>query len=443
MNNLQTANAPSSKIVIPHFLAGGIAFFVVALLLLYSGTELLSTYFNNKLIAITHIAVLGWASMMVFGALYQLIPVVYETSLYSEKLAKVTFWLFSVSVVALSFSFWVGSYTNLLFYASLLMFFSLLLFIINLQLTYRKTKKPNRQSKFINTAVYWLAATELLGTLIALNFKLHFLTEIHLHYLKIHAHLGLIGWFLLLIIGASSILIPMFMISHNLNEKKLDYAYYFINVALLAVSIDWLFIQSNYAVYAYWLLFALGIGFFLSYVYEAYKTRLRKKLDVGLKYTIIAVAVLVLPILISLCLLLTGASVSFMVRMISFYGFSIIFGVISMLIFGQTYKTLPFIIWLDRYKTYVGKYKTPLPRELYSEKMAQYQFYGYLLAISLMGTGIIFKGLIVLQAGSILLLFVAIANLVNIILMITHKTDIKPLTTKKIINKSTKNGTIK
>jgi len=425
MNGLQTANAPSSKIVVPHFIIGGISFFAVAILLLISNAELLTVYYNNKLIAITHIAVLGWASMIAFGALYQLIPVVYETSLYSEKLAVLTFVLFLISIVLLPYSFWIGSYSNLLFYTSLLMFFSLLLFIINLHLTYRKTNKPNIQSKFINTGIYWLAATELLGTIIALNFKYNFLNETHIHYLKIHAHLGLVGWFLLLIMGASSLLIPMFMISHNLNVKKLNYAYYFINIALLAVSIDWLFIQTNIGVYIYWILFAVGIGFFLSYVYEAYSTRLRKKLDVGLKYTIIAIAVLVLPLLIAAYLIIAGETTLFILRMSSFYGFSIIFGVISMLILGQTYKTLPFIVWLDKYQPYVGKFKTPVPRELYSEKIADYQFYAYLLAISLIATGIILKLAIILLAGSILLIIAALLNLINLILIVMHKTKLE------------------
>ena len=427
MTGLQTAQAPSSKIVIPHFIAGGIALLVVAILLAFSTPELLTVYFDNKLIAITHIVVLGWASMIVFGALYQLIPVVYETSLYSEKLASVTFWLFLVSIVFLSYSFWIASYTNLLFYASLLLFFSLLLFIINLQLTYRKTKKPNIQSKFINTAVYWLAATELVGTLIALNFRYNFLNESHLHYLKIHAHLGLIGWFLLLIIGAASILIPMFMISHNLNEKKLTYAYYLINTALVAISLDWFFLQSTIGPYIYWGLFAIGIGFFISFVYEAYKTRLRKKLDVGLKYTVVSVASLVLPILLAIFLLLSGTTTSFILRMTTVYGLSILFGVISMLIFGQTYKTLPFIVWLDRYQGYVGKYKTPLPRELYSEKIASLQFYSYLVAISLLIIGVILHQKVLLQVGSILLILVAILNLINLLKMVFHRTKIEAL----------------
>jgi len=427
MNGLQTANAPSSKIVVPHFIVGAISFLIVAILLLMSSSELMTAYFENKLIAITHIAILGWASMMVFGALYQLIPVVYETSLYSEKLAQITFYLFLISVSSLSYSFWIGSYTNLLFYSSLLMFSSLLLFIINLHLTYRKTKKPNIQSKFINTAIYWLAATELMGTLTALNFKYNFLADSHLHYLKIHAHLGLIGWFLLLIIGAASILIPMFMISHNLNVKKLTYAFYFINTGLVAVSLDWFFLKSTLGVFIYWSLFVVGIFFFLSYVYEAYKTRLRRKLDVGLKYTVISIALLVLPLLLAFYLLAIGTSNTLTLRMVSVYGMSIIFGVISMLIFGQTYKTLPFIIWLDRYQNYVGKYKTPLPRELYSEKIATYQFYTYLISIGAILIGVVSKQMVILQIGSVLLLLVAILNFINIMLMVLHKTKVEEL----------------
>jgi hypothetical protein len=427
MNGLQTANAPSSKIIVPHFIAGGVSFLVVALLLVFSNNELLTAYFDNKLIAITHITILGWASMMVFGALYQLIPVVYETSLYSEKLARITFWLFLISVLSLSYSFWIGSYTNLLFYASLMLFFSLLLFVVNLHLTYRKTQKPNIQSKFINTGIYWLAATELLGTLIALNFKYNFLSEIHLHYLKIHAHLGLIGWFLLLIIGAASILIPMFMISHNLNKKKLDYSYYFINAGLLIAMTNWFLLQQDFVTVIAWAGIAIGIGFFLSFVYETYSTRLRRQLDVGLKYTMIAIVLLTVPVVIALILLIFGQSTAFIVRVITVYGTVMIFGVISMLIFGQTYKTLPFIIWLDRYKNYVGKYKTPLPRQLYSEKLASFQFYAYLVSLSIIIIGIILKQLLVLQVGTSILIIVSLLNFANMLKMVMHKRKLEDL----------------
>ena len=427
MSSLQTANAPSPKIVIPHFVTGGISFVIVAILLAFSTTELLTAYYNNQLIAITHIIILGWASMIVFGALYQLIPVVYETSLYSEKLAKITFWMFLISVSSLSYSFWISSYTNLLFYSSILMFSSSLLFIINLHLTYKKTSKRNIQSKFINTGIYWLALTELMGTIIVFNFRYNFLNETHLHYLKIHAHFGLIGWFLLLIIGSSSILIPMFMVSHNLKESKLKKAYYLINIALVLISIDWLFIHTKYFILIYWFLFSVEVYYFLSYVYDAYNKRLKKKLDIGLKYTVLAVSLMILPSILAIFLILKGETTAFVLRMSTVYGFSILFGVISMLIFGQTYKTLPFIVWLNKYQPFIGKQKTPFPRELYSENIANYQFYAYLLAISLMVIGILLKNRITLQIGNLILIIVAFLNLWNIIKITFHKTKLKPL----------------
>jgi hypothetical protein len=248
-----------------------------------------------------------------------------------------------------------------------------------------------------------------------------------LHYLKIHAHLGLVGWFLLLIIGAASILIPMFMISHNLNKKKLDYSYYFINAGLLIATTNWFLLQSSYVTGLGWAGIVIGIVFFLSFVYETYSTRLRRQLDVGLKYTMIAVVVLTIPIVMSLVLLLFGQSNTFIIRLITIYGSSIIFGIISMLIFGQTYKTLPFIIWLDRYKDYVGKFKTPLPRELYSEKLAKIQFYTYLGSLILLILGILIKHLLILQIGTAILVIVSLLNFANIIKMVLHKKKLENL----------------
>ena len=193
------------------------------------------------------------------------------------------------------------------------------------------------------------------------------------------------------------------------------------------MSIDWLFIHTKYLVLCYWLLFTVGIYFFLSYVYEAYKKRLKKKLDIGLKYTVLAVSLIILPIVVALFLILNGETTTFIIRIITIYGFSMLFGIISMLIFGQTYKTLPFIVWLDKYQAYVGKQKTPFPRELYSEKIANYQFYIYLFALGLMIVGILYKNKILLQTGSIMLILVALLNLWNILKITFHKTKLKPL----------------
>ncbi len=425
MSTLNSNNAPDASVVKPHFIFGSIALFILSVMIIMADSELLGPYFNNKIIAITHMAVLGWAIMIVFGALYQLIPVVFETELYSEKLAKFTFWLSGFSVIFLSYSFWIGAYSSLLIYASLSMFISLLLFIVNVFLSYKNAKLKNTSSNFVITAVFWLAITELIGTLIAFNFKYYFLSEIHLHYLKIHAAIGLIGWFLLLIIGVGSTLIPMFLVSHQLNDKKLKYAFYLINFGLVALSVNWFFVHQDSFNPVFWLSIVIGILFFVSFVYDSYKKRMRKVLDIGMKHTVLSVTSIFLPIVLSLVITIGfGIEQTLIYRVITLYGFSIIFGFITTLILGQTYKTLPFVIWLDKYKGLVGKTKTPMPRELYSERIANIHLYIYLIFISSMILGIFFNMIWLIRIGSYLLLAVAVLYNMNVFKMIFHKVKI-------------------
>ena len=422
MNGLKTNNAPHSSVIIPHFIFGGLSFLMLAILIILANTSLLEAYFNTKIIAITHMAVLGWATMIVFGALYQLIPVVFETSLYSEKLAKVTFWITGVSVLFLTYAFWEGAFSTLLVYASSFMFLSLFLFIINVVLSYQKSKIKNISSKFIIASIFWLAITELLGTLIAFNFKFNFFSEIHLHYLKIHASLGMIGWFLMLIIGVGSTLIPMFLISHQLKKQKLTNAFYLINIGLFGLAINWFVFSKSIVTFICWGSIVVGVLFFMSYIYDSYKKRIRKKLDVGMKYTMLAIACILLPIIISFILLVVfNIEYELLFRVTTFYGFSVIFGFITTLILGQTYKTLPFIVWLDKYQNLVGKTKTPLPRELYSSKIANIQFYFYLLSVLTLSFALVLNNIIMLKIGSFLLLIVAVLYNLNILKIIFHK----------------------
>jgi hypothetical protein len=113
---------------------------------------------------------------------------------------------------------------------------------------------------------------------------------------------------------------------------------------------------------------------------------------------------------------------SILLRATLIYGFTIIFGFITTLILGQTYKTLPFVIWLEKYQALVGKTKTPLPRELYSEKVASAHFYLYLLFIITMILGLVLDQLILIRIGSYTLLIVAILYNVNVFKIVFHKT---------------------
>ena len=423
MQGLATENAPSHHIVIPHFIFAAISFFVLSVLLIFSGDSFSGHYFQPHLLALTHLAALGWGTMIIFGALYQLIPVIFETALFSENIARLTFWLFGAGIILLIFSFWTSNFSLMLPAAAAIVFTSLLLFCINVFMSFKKSKKKNIKSLFIGASAIWLLFTALLGFLIALNYRYVFMGQSHLLYLKMHAHMGLAGWFLLLIMGAASTLIPMFLISHQMNEKKLTYAFYLVNGGLVLLSLDWLFIHGSAFIPLWGLIVVAGIISFGSYVYESYKKRLRKNLDVAMKHTMLAVASLILPVLLGLIISQQFISIEtkWLWRIVLLYGFSAFFLFISSIILGQTYKTIPFIIWLVVYKDKVGKTKTPLPKELYSEKLAAWQMYFYMLAVLTMILGIILGNVIIIRLGGVFLLITALFYNINMFKIVYHK----------------------
>jgi len=168
----------------------------------------------------------------------------------------------------------------------------------------------------------------------------------------------------------------------------------------------------------------LGIVFYLSFIYDSYKKKLRK-LDVGMKHSLTAFAIIILPIVLALLASLQhDFSITIIKNVVLLYGFSIFFGFMTTLILGQTYKTLPFIIWLDRYTQYIGKRKIPMPREIYNETFADAQLYIYLVFVILFFVGIILSNTLVLKVGSLFLLLTAILYNINVFKIVFHK--VKP-----------------
>ena len=66
-------------------------------------------HFTDWIISHVHIGALGWNGFLTFGILYWLIPKLYNTNLYSKKLANVHFWIGTLGIVFYaSAMYWSG-----------------------------------------------------------------------------------------------------------------------------------------------------------------------------------------------------------------------------------------------------------------------------------------------------------------------------------------------
>ncbi|PTX12214.1 hypothetical protein C8N40_11412 [Pontibacter mucosus] len=429
MSAATTSNSPGKWVVLPHYAFAALAFMALGVLLLFSTDAFGGHYFHPKLLTLTHVAALGWATMVIFGALYQLLPVVLECKLYSEKLATAAFGFLGAGTILLAWSFWHFELGWPMHVAACSLVIAFILFNINVAQTARKAPKWTIESDFIVTSAIWLLVTGLVGLLMVVNFTMPFLPVEHTHYLKLHAHIGMAGWFLLLIIGVGAKLIPMFLLAHHEDTKKLNWSYNLINAGLVLFTLDHLLFQTALLpVYA--ALVVAGVMCFLLYLREAAKTRQRQDIDLGMKQTFVALALLLLPLLL---VLVVSSQLALPQSLLSsvylVYGISVFFGFISALILGQTFKTLPFIVWMHAYEDYVGRFKTPMPKDMYSHTLLRWQNISYLLGFILLVAGVLLRQQQVILGGAIGFTLTSLLYTANVFQMLLHKAhNLKPFT---------------
>ncbi|MGN6530443.1 MAG: cytochrome C oxidase subunit I [Ginsengibacter sp.] len=419
--NTGLAQNTSYKVVLPFYLYAGISFLVATMFLIFSTSAFLQHYFHPHTLAITHVLALGWGTMMILGASHQLVPVLIEGKLYSNVLAYLSFAFAAVGIPLLVIGFYRFDFGWTAQSGAILINIAILLYLVNIAVSMAKSKQENVHAVFVFTGTLWLIITTIVGLFLIYNFTYNILSKDSLSYLPLHAHLGIIGWFLLLVIGVGSRLIPLFLISKYNNNKLLWWIYALINFALISFIIFFLYFKITRLYLLPLVDVAAAIFMFGYYCYHAYHERIRRKVDYQVKISLLSVLMMVLPLffllIIILWLLISTSNYSMSLT----YGFCIFFGWITAIIFGMTFKTLPFIVWNKVYHDKAGLGKTPNPKELFSDRIFLGMVIFYLTGFILFAAGILISNGLILKIAAILLLITAILYNGNVWKAITHK----------------------
>lgn len=405
--------------MLPFYFFAAISFLTSCTLLLFNTDIIQQHYFNPKTLAITHLMALGWGTMIILGASHQLLPVLIEGKLDSNSLALLSFIFAAVGIPLLVTGFYLFNTGLILQSGAILVNASVICYFLNVIGSIVESKKYNIHAFFIAASSLWLFTTTFFGLLLVYNFSRSWLPENSVEYLSIHAHMGLAGWFLLLIIGVASRLIPMFLISKYSSPLTLWWIFALINIALLI----FIFLKTTGAYpnlyYSPFILVLIALVLFGNYNYKAYKERIRKHVDEQMKISLISVAMLILPLL-SLLGVIYFIKEDSKPNIVLLYGFCIFFGWITALIMGMTFKTLPFIIWNKIYHTRaLGK--TPAPKELFSENLFNIMGLLYLIGFIIFVAGILLLNDLILKAGAATLLAAAIFYVINAIKTMFHQ----------------------
>jgi hypothetical protein len=419
-SNTGLQQTTSYKVVLPFYIFASLSFLVATILLVLNTDIFHQHYFHPHTLAITHVMALGWGTMMILGASHQLLPVLIEGKLDSNLLAYLTFIFTAIGIPLLAIGFYIFHTGWVLQTGAVLINLGVVCYLTNVISSIYESKKHDVHAWYMMAASVWLFSTTFFGLLLVFNFSRSLLPADSVTYLSIHAHLGLVGWFLLMVVGVASRLIPMFLISKYTNNKTLWLIFTLINLSLISF-ILFKVISVAGSLYYVPLLFALiAIVLFGSYCRKAYKVRIRKNVDEQMKVSLLSVIQMLLPF-IALIIVLALLPDDKHPNVALLYGFCIFFGWITAIIFGMTFKTLPFIVWNKVYHQKAHGGKTPAPKDLFSEKVFNRMSIAYLAGFILFVAGIILLNDVLLKTGAVALLAAAVLYVFNTGITLLHQ----------------------
>lgn len=420
-NNNDLVKTTTHKVVVPFYVYAALAFLVAAWMLFTSSHTFSQHYFQPQLLAITHTMALGWGTMIILGSSHQLLPILIERELYSNALAYATFAFAAAGIPMLVWSFHTFNLQWPAQLGALLINIAILLYLINVVISIAKSGHENIHAVFVLTAGIWLFITTLIGALLVYNFTYDLLPKNSLHYLSLHAHLGITGWFLLLVIGVGAKLIPLFLISKYSNASLLKWIFVLINAGLVAFIYIFLFTDWPLLFLAPVAFIAIALMLFGYYCYKAYQLRIRKQVDGQMKVSLLSAAMMGAPMLFLLVIITMLLKSPVHTVWVLAYGFTIFFGWLTAIILGMTFKTLPFIVWNKKYHAKAGLGKTPNPKDLFSAKLFNGMALSYLPGFLIFAAGILISNSLVIKIGAGLLLCCAFLYNANVFKILFHK----------------------
>jgi len=403
--------APPFKLIAPFFIIGSL-FYLIASFYLFSFDVADFSSLNAKVLSFTHLFLLGFVMMVIFGAMAQLVPVVLEVGHSAVELFYAIWPLLFIGTTLMVFGFLYSP--ALLPYGGVVVLTSMMIFVMEIFMTIAKVKKLNLVMSSVLISNTFLFFGIIFGLLMALGYAGTIDVDIS-SLLRGHIYMVVGGYILVTIMGLSIVLIPMFTLSHSFSMRPLEISISMMSMGVVSVVLSALFKVSFLEYLGYALSFT-SLGFYFYIVYIIYKTRPRKENDVYAISLMFSYISMLVATAMGILYFIIGSEVLLLASAwLLFYGF------IAFLITGHIYKIIPFLVWFEKFSPLVGKQKVPMLADMVPKKSAQAQFIFSVAGVITITLAILFKSEILIGAGASFLVVGAFAFIRNVLYMINFK----------------------
>ena len=393
---LSLDQAPPISVPFRFFLSAPIFGVLMSFVIFFTPFNEISNQYSHFAIGVVHLFTLGILSMIIFGAMQQMMPVLAGAIIKKTRLfANVVHTSLVLGTLFLSFSF-IFEIKILLHIAVLFLSIAFLtFFIMSIKLLF-KVKYLTSTVKAMRLFSLAGIITLFLGLYLAIS---HMTLEFDTHYYSfvfLHILFGLFGFALLLIMGVSFQVIPMFYVAPDF-PKFIQNKLPLIIFILLFVSALFFFFDINILILK--LIFSSLIISFCFYGLKSLNNRKRPVFDATLwywKFSLVSLA-------ISLIIWLVEFDTNYILAIVFAFGF------LYSLLQGMVYKIIPFLSWF--HLSSKGYFKLPTIREFINERYIKIHFFVHISSVIFFVLSYFLNDLIYL--ASILFLFSNILFFLN------------------------------
>src|SRR3569833_1855527 len=150
--DISERHLPGKKTILPYYLTAACFLVIISVKALFTIRDFSGHFFQPHILAITHLTVFGWGTMIILGASNQLMPVIADVRLYSERLPVVAYIILTLGTCLLVHSFWNFVLNWPIFAGAFAVLTALLLHSVNVFLTANRSPLKNITIDFILTA---------------------------------------------------------------------------------------------------------------------------------------------------------------------------------------------------------------------------------------------------------------------------------------------------
>lgn len=397
MQGIKPERSPDLSLPLRYMVTALVAFVLFATAVPFVAPDVLRGYDNPHVFSLVHLAVLGWITMIMMGALYQLFPVALQAEIYSVRLGKWNFWLFAGGVAGFvpSFYFW---WTPGIAIFGACAVAGVIHFVSNMLRSYASVKVWNAMAHYVLCALGWLTLTVLVGFVYALD-ELFGWFDITPNILAAHAHLGLAGWLSLTLMGVSYKLMAMFSLAHGHDEKLAKLNLPLWNLGLIGLAASLVFAPHTPFVPLFAVVLDLSATIFVIDMVLLFRRRRRRGISLEQWHAFISFGSLLVAAAMGVVLASGHPLTS---TWVAAYGYVILVGWLGFSIVGKYYKIIPFLLWVHRYSKKIGTQPVPLLKDMMDERWGYASLVALFLGYLVVFAGILAASLPLIRVGGAL-----------------------------------------